>query len=377
MPESGGAAAAPAQQSDRSYELPDVIVLPDGAEALGGLAQGSDDLTPCYAPYYLGLLTRYLDLEPTVLGVVQRGRVQAACPLFVREGPAGRVANSLPYYGSHGGVLTDPAMSLDDRRAFKRSVLEGVLKWALSENLTLLTIINQPFEKDVDLYRDVLKPDFQDERIGQLLRLPAADDADQALDILMQGVHQKTRNLIRKGLRSTEVRESDIPEAFDFLHEVHSENMAAIGGLAKERRFFDLVQKSLRAGREYRLWVGSVDGERAAACLAFYYTGVIDYFTPVVKEQHRSTQALSAVIIRAIQSGAVAGFRWWNWGGTWLTQDGVYRFKSRWGGSDHRYFYHIKAFGNLDAVYELGPAGLLKSYPYFYTVPFRILQEKT
>jgi hypothetical protein len=65
------------------------------------------------------------------------------------------------------------------------------------------------------------------------------------------------------------------------------------------------------------------------------------------------------------------GYKWWNWGGTWLSQGGVYNFKSRWGTSDHKYFYYTKVYN--EALLEYPTGTLLKEYPYFFVVPFNVL----
>ena len=49
----------------------------------------------------------------------------------------------------------------------------------------------------------------------------------------MAGYHQKTRNMVRKAQRQGFVLRRGAGQALDFLHEVHTENMAAIGGRAK------------------------------------------------------------------------------------------------------------------------------------------------
>ena len=64
--------------------------------------------------------------------------------------------------------------------------------------------------------------------------------------------------------------------------------------------------------------------------------------------------------------------KWWNWGGTWKTQTGVYHFKNRWGALDMNYYYFIRfsmperAGLFLSSTKEL----LLSNYGYFFTVPF-------
>jgi len=337
------------------------------------LGQGRSYLSACYAPYYLELLSSYLRLEPTMLAIFHEGELLGLLPLFVKVGPAGNVANSLPYYGSYGGCLISPSLNKQKRRVVKAQLLSGLLDWAMEEDVSLLTIINHPFEEDIDLYISEIRPDFHDERIGQVLPLPQIGDPEEALERLMLKAHQKTRNMIRKGLQLTEVRVENNIEAFRFLHEVHRDNMEALGGHPKEWGFFQLVQERLMPVKEYMLYVGYVDNQHVAASLTLRYGGVIEYFTPVIRQEFRPTQALSAVIMHALQDGAVSGYRWWNWGGTWLNQKGVYSFKARWGGEDRHYLYHIKVLRNLKGFIEMGKDGLLKGYPFFYTIPFRCL----
>ena len=68
---------------------------------------------------------------------------------------------------------------------------------------------------------------------------------------------------------------------------------------------------------------------------------------------------------------SVQGYAWWNWGGTWLSQEGVYRFKSRWGTKDMPYRYFTSVHN--PEILKVSPAELLAWYPSFFTVPFSVL----
>jgi hypothetical protein len=95
---------------------------------------------------------------------------------------------------------------------------------------------------------------------------------------------------------------------------------------------------------------------------------VVEYFTPATDVGYRGLQPMSLLVFTAMQDAVRRGCRWWNWGGTWVTQDGVYRFKKRWGTVDRRYFYHTTVFDK--GILRCSPEQLLEAYPYFYVVPF-------
>jgi lipid II:glycine glycyltransferase (peptidoglycan interpeptide bridge formation enzyme) len=105
-----------------------------------------------------------------------------------------------------------------------------------------------------------------------------------------------------------------------------------------------------------------------AALLLFYLNKVVEYFTPVVDVQYRTLQPLSLLIHHAMLDAISRGCRWWNWGGTWAEQEGVYRFKKRWGTNDYPYKYFTSVYD--PTVLSLPPRQLLHEYPYFYVFPF-------
>jgi hypothetical protein len=308
---------------------------------------------------------RYQSLLIDLLGCRQQGllalddggNIRAALPLMAMDGPLGTVLNSLPFYGSNGALIgEDPAA--------RAELLAAYRKLLQAPGMAASTLIENPL---VPGGAEGLSHHLIDERIGQLTPLPAAGNAKAAL---MHSFHYKTRNMVRKAEKlGIEVVVDN--EAISFLVEVHEENMREIGGLAKPRNFFDALPQYFRSGQDYRLYLAHLAGRPVAAVLVFFYNRTAEYYTPVVLKDHRDSQALSAAIFRAMCDASEHGYAWWNWGGTWLSQDGVYRFKSRWGTKDlpYRYFTTV----HNPAVLKASRAELLRAYPSFFTVPFSAL----
>ena len=83
---------------------------------------------------------------------------------------------------------------------------------------------------------------------------------------------------------------------------------------------------------------------------------------------------MSLLIFEAMQEAVGRGILYWNWGGTWLNQSGVYRFKSRWGTHDVPYYYYVKVYN--DKVLNYSKDTLLEQFPYYYVVPFFELDKE-
>jgi Acetyltransferase (GNAT) domain len=309
---------------------------------------------------YQSLLTELLGCtQQGLLALADDGRIAAALPLMAMDGPLGRVLNSLPFYGSNGGLIGDDPFALAALRGAYKAITQ-------TAGVAVSTVIENPLAAHSALD---LEHDLVDQRIGQFTPLLQSSDVQEGL---MQSFHYKTRNMIRKAEKVGVTVRVD-SDAMPFLYATHQENMREIGGLAKPYGFFEKLPQHFEAGRDYRIYAASLSGEVVAAVLVFFYNRTVEYYTPVVRKEFRETQALSAAIFSAMCDAASEGFSWWNWGGTWLSQDGVYRFKSRWGTRDIPYHYFTRVFDA--AVLSAPRQQLLAAYPYFFTVPFSALKD--
>ncbi|MGE0385664.1 MAG: GNAT family N-acetyltransferase [Gammaproteobacteria bacterium] len=291
------------------------------------------------------------------------GALAGALAYFVGRCDAGTLVNSLPWYGSHGGCI----LPADDE--VRRVLLQAYAGQLQRLRPVSATLVLTPEEMDrAELYRDVLQPDAQDERIGQVSALPSTDaDVDAALFAAMNG---KTRNLVRKSLRQGFVEcVSDDDDAWRFLHAVHARNMQGLGGAAKPWEHFTALRAALPA-RMRRLSLACLDGRPVAALLLLAFNRTVEYVTPVALAEERSRQPLSFLIWHGMRWAAAGGYRWWNWGGTWKTQDSLHHFKAGWGALDRPYRYLVNAGPGGVAAIVAQRQALRAGLPYYYLYPF-------
>lgn len=292
---------------------------------------------------FRALLCDLLGCRDRSLAAVEAGELRGVFPVLELDG----VLNSLPYYGSNGGVLGD-----DDAVA-------GALEDAyadLAAGARAATAIENPFA----LRRLRLPETHSDERIAQWTDLPA------------EGIESSARRNVGKAERSGIVVERDASE-LPRLHELHAENIAGIGGRPKSRRFFELVPRYLADGDGFELWVARRDGETVAALLTLLFNRTVEYYTPAIEHDARPLQPLAAILDAALADAADRGFARWNWGGTWHSQEGVHRFKRKWGARESTYGYHVRV--NDESLLDASPDELLERFPGFYVVPFSALRE--
>lgn len=308
---------------------------------------------------YIDFLIALLDCEQTtLLAIDENEQITGVLPLLAKNGALGKVINSLPYYGSNGGCLSTDINSKNALIAHYQTILNN-------KAIAATTIIENPFDL---MDTTTLQHDFTDERIGQFT--PIDYEINHASQ-LMDSFHYKTRNMIRKAEKlGIEINIEN--DQFGFVQQVHSENMLEIGGQSKSTKFFELIPEFFQAEKDYKIHIARLNGESVAAVLSFYFNKTVEYYTPVIRKEYRETQALSLAIFSAMTQASQQNYHWWNWGGTWLSQEGVYRFKKRWGTKDfpYRYFTHLR---NHDFL-KLTPEKILAEYSSFYTLPFSSLK---
>lgn len=312
-----------------------------------------------YDHTYEAFLSTLLGAKPHTILALESEDIVGILPLARLDGPDGAVYNSMPYYGSHGGPLST-----------SQSAHEALLKHfcyiATAPDTAAAMIVENPFETGrIEL--DIPGCEcFSDERIGQMTPLPAEGEA-----ALLAQLDGSARRNIKKAAKNaiTVAVEND---QFGFLCATHIDNMATMGGNAKSPAFFEAIQSSFVADCDYTLHVARHEGQPVAALLTLYGFGIAEYFTPVTVAQARSLEPMAAILKEAMLAAAARGMHQWNWGGTWATQDGVYRFKKKWGAQErpYRYSIHVR---NRDLL-ERTPQYLLQTYPGFYVLPFNQLK---
>lgn len=316
---------------------------------------------------YRKFLSSILDAEDHYfLAIDDSDKIVGALPAFITRGAKhGSVLNSLPFYGSNGGIIEH-----EGSREVRIALLRAFDSFAEANKCVASTIITSPFEKDCEFYEHEATWSYRDERIGQIT--PLLQEVQHVGEELMNSFDGVRRRNIRKAVKSgIEVLEDSSMEAFEFLERVHRQNMAAIGGKAKPRIFLRNVPEFFAAGEDYRVYTASKDGSLIAALLLFRFNETVEYYMPAIVQEFRTFQPLSLIVFQAMQDAVRDGYKRWNWGGTWLSQQSLYQYKKRWGTEDRRYFYYTLVLDQK--IQGMAREELLRDYPHFYVLPHSAL----
>ena len=298
--------------------------------------------------------------------------IQAILPIFIKSGKYGKIANSLPFFGSHGGIIYRGDKINEN---CKIKLLDSLDKLCQLKDIVTCTIINTPFEKDESIY-SLFKSDLYDERIGQITKLPECNDEFACEEKLLRLIHPKTRNHVRKAFKSNfKIVVNNSEESFNILYEIHKENILSINGKPKRKIIFKNIQEAFEPKKDYNIFTAVYNDRIVSSMLIFYHKNIVEYFCPATKSDFRDKNPLSGLIFSAMKDSILnKKSQYWNWGGTWLTQKSVYNFKARWGTIDYPYKYYIKTNSQFNKD-EYSASDLDRNYENFYFMPYSLCKK--
>ncbi|GIV33642.1 MAG: hypothetical protein KatS3mg031_1177 [Chitinophagales bacterium] len=316
---------------------------------------------------YHRLLKKHLDAQSVYFTCWHDDELIATMPFLYKSAEQGTVFNSLPYYGSNGGFVISRTLPVQEQNRLREDCLREITGYARSLSAVLVTIVCNPFDPESENWLEQhFAPDYTDQRIGQITRLPEAV-SEEGVELMHMFSDPRPRN-IRKALKSgITFQIHHDAGALGFLYKVHEKNIQDIGGLPKREAFFTLIPDFF-GPKEYAVFIAYQGKTPVAGLLLFYFNRTVEYFTPAILYEYRNLQPLSLLIFEAMKDAVKRGFLYWNWGGTWLTQKGVYDFKKRWGAVDKPYRYFTKVLDK--SVLQLPRQQLMDTFRNFYLFPF-------
>jgi hypothetical protein len=321
-------------------------------------------------PCYLELLGEHLNATPLILFIEDSEGSSVVMPFLLKEGSKGKVVNSLPYFGSNGSFICFGTP--DSINLLKIKALSELEEWCKNEKVISLNIVTNYFDQtEKDWFKEYYRPDYMSERFGQVTKLPAFSENYDS-ELLKQFQDPRPRN-IRKAINSgVSIRKAESDKDWDFLFEVHKENMEGIGAPVKKRAFFSLVKQNLTVDF-YTLYIAEIDSKPVACMLVFHAFQTVEYYTPGTLSEFRNQQPSALLVFEAMKEFAEKGYKWWNWGGSSSRDSGVYDFKKKWGAIEMPYYHMTKILDST--IYNSTSQELLEEYPGFFVVPFNQLKN--
>lgn len=338
----------------------ELIDIGSSIDDMNSFLLGIDTTLIYQSENYLRHLEHHLDCKcKYLLAKGDNGEIIGALPFAVSNGNSGTVINSLPFFGSNGGLIIK-----DQKPEVAENLVKALVEvFENSPNPLSLTLIENPLNPANVDFDGLGLSGKKDSRIGQITVIKGMQSPEHLMQSFGDPRPRNIRAAIKKGVT---IRRSNELADLVFLHKVHVENISAIGGKVKDLEFFTSIPDFFNSN-EWAIYIAEIEEVPVAGLLIFRFNNTIEYFTPATLSEYRNTQALALVIFTAMCDALSDGMHFWNWGGTWHSQEGVYDYKKRWNTQDLNYEYHTLI---SPKVLEQDLAVLQSEHKGFYLFPF-------
>jgi hypothetical protein len=312
---------------------------------------------------HLRFLEEILDSKAMAILVKDNDELVGVLPFFMKENKYGKVLNSLPFFGSYGGIISE-------RYEAQKKILEFLNNFNKENELLSSVVISNPFNRNDEIYDKNYTYHNKEERFIQCVDLK-----NKSQDLLWNEFEQRVRRSIRKSQKNLiSVSVDDINEQkLERFYQLHKSDMESKSGRPKSPRFFKTLVKYFTQGQDYDILTGLKDSEEIAYLLVFYFSPFTEYYMPAYRSELKNLQSTSLLIWESMKISIERKMEFYNFGGTWKSQNELYMFKKGWNSTDYPYNYYI--FRDLARINEIGLENIKENYENFYVIAYNEIEK--
>jgi len=307
---------------------------------------------------HLNFLEDLLHLTAKFIIVEEKSTIKGILPFFIKESPVGSIVNSLPFFGSYGGTLSNS-------EDVTKLLLAEFNQFVRKNNILSTTIITNPFIENSSIYEKYFQHSIVEKRRIQCINLK-----NFTVDTLWESFEQRVRRSIRKSLKENiefskiSLNDNSIKNFFS----LHQKEMNSKNGKSKPIEFFEAVKNNFINEVDYDVFEAKNNGKPISYLLIFYHYPFAEYYMPAYDSDFKNSQSTSLLIWESIKISLKKNLHFYNFGGTWFNQLELYRFKRGWNASDYFYNYYINV--DINKIKNIGIDALKENFSHFYIAPY-------
>lgn len=310
--------------------------------------EGSANLTVYQSPKFIEMLNQVVGGKKVHLTCHKHN---AAIPLLAKETSYGIVYNSLPFFGSCGGLIGGQTVCDD----LSKNISEIINRSDFASLNVVSNWYNEAEFKINNIEFNEIK------RINTSKRLSALNGTSSNS---METYHGKTRNIVRATLKEG-LRVVDLSNNFDTVVEMHFMEMKYKNRTPKPIPFWENLIKNNVSGIDYLIFGALLDANILGYILFLLDSNLkqIEYYVPCSTIEGRNINVNYFLLHESISEFARMRYETLHFGGTHLDQKNLLRFKERWGAESREYKYYNTFNSSISKV----PMNLLQlEAPFFF-----------
>lgn len=289
----------------------------------------------------------------------------AGLPLYLYQHKDGNLLTSVPQPGPLGGIFYKPHLTAGKRKEVFQALLTKAYKIATQHKCLALSLVTNPFNQDLELYKEFLLPDFLLENFTQVLPLNEPSHR----------THGHRNNLNKAKRNGYRVTFCESPEEIEKWYEVHCKRHQEIGVTPLELQIFKKIFAHLMPlGKAKMIFIWH-EGKIVSGGCYICHRRVVDVYmlSANIGKEHANPNFLNTD--SSIQWAKEQGLTVYNWQSSQNKHCGVYDYKKQWGSKEVPYYYVTKLLCAPDEILEMGLEKIRQSFSGHFVVPYEAFRD--
>jgi hypothetical protein len=314
--------------------------------------------------------------RPIFLLAEVAGEAVGGLPLYLYEHALGNVLISVPHPGPLGGIFVRAGLPPATLDAVYAALLEQALSVARAQACLALTVMTNPFEDDLARYQRHLAPEIVFENFTQYMPLEEVVAEDGRIRLRdYERRSNLSRNLRAARTAGFTVQACETEADLEALYAVHVQRHQELEVEPFPRALIENIQRQL-VPRGKALLLLVKDGEAvASSCIYLYHRQVLDVLR-LTRDSRYATQGPNFLNTEfSLKWARRQGVRIYNWQSSSRREDGVYRYKTQWGGRETPFYYVTRLLCPPGQIAALGLDRLKADYAGHFVVPYAAFDQ--
>ena len=302
----------------------------------------------------------------------EKNKIVGALPLYFYKCPFGNLLTTTSWYTISGIVCSE--------KSFRSEIYKVLLDYAVNLgnelDCTAISLGTNPFEDDKNLYLENYKSDYVMENFVQYVVLSDLfNEEGKIVHPNYFGRNEFTKNLNLARRQSITITQDPTGNNLNEWYKIHEKRMKELNATPVPKELFASIRLNLVSKNKGKFVFAFHKERMIFGGVYIFNKKQIDAFMMSADSEYLHHRASYLVTRDLLEWANKKGISVLNWMSSPKRDDGIYRWKKKWGSNERTFLYLTKLLGDISKWKEMDYRELKKAYGFHYLLPFNLLKN--
>jgi hypothetical protein len=286
-------------------------------------------------------------------------------PFVIYFNQLGNIIQSCPILG-YGGIVSEDCK---EKNEIFKLLIDKMLFIGKEYNCIASTLGTSILDKNIDLYKNIYKPDFIKENFLQYNLLD---------DLPLNKLKSRSKSAIKSKInacrnnKNIKIVKND-ERYFDEWYNIHCTRFKDITANPIPYNVLKNIKNNFVNNNAADFYYAFNNDELIGGIISIYNHNVVDYFASSFRTEFMDLN-VNQLMLSEIHEWAISKkINVFNWESSPSKEGGVYEFKRRWGAEEGKHYYLTKILGNIDRLKLIDKNIIRREYSGYFLMPYEYL----